>query len=83
MSVCKSNKAVLHVVKDEDTDREEDQANDFNHINVFQLKTASTKSKLQSRMIKRKDFKVQVVMHNLFDTLIVNSGAQISVFGTA
>lgn len=83
MSVCKSNKAVLHVVKDEDTDREEDQDNDFNHINVFQLKTASTKSKLQSRMIKRKDFKVQVVMHNLFDTLIVNSGAQISVFGTA
>lgn len=52
MSVCKSNKAVLHLVKDEDTDREED---DFYHINVFRLKTASTKSKLQSRMIKRKD----------------------------
>ena len=65
----------------DNTEYDEDSYN----INLFRIKTAtsSVKPKLISRKNNRTDFKVQVVTNNNLDIVVADTGARISVCGTA
>ena len=86
--MCKGGKN-LRSLKDQDesrlkqeSDTEEEEAYS---INLFRIQTSehSVKPKMSSRMQSKQDFKVQVVINNTLDTVVADTGARISVCGTA
>ena len=84
--VCRSQKDIRHVedITKEQQDDDTNNDGDLYNINLFRIKT--TRSTVKPRFISQrnvKDFKVQVVINNNLDTVVADTGARISVCGTA
>ena len=85
--VCQSSKVVQQVEFDteEPTDDSDTAEEDLYNINIFCTKSTnkSPPPKLLSRAPKKNDFKVQVIVNNSLDSVIADTGAQVSVCGTS
>ena len=84
--VCRSPKDIRHVedITKEQQDDDTNNDGDLYNINLFRIKT--TRSTVKPRFISQrnvKDFKVQVLINNNLDTVVADTGARISVCGTA
>ncbi|CAB3989036.1 Hypothetical predicted protein [Paramuricea clavata] len=77
--VCKSSEDIRQV--EPENEREDD---GVYNINLFRIKTSarSVKPRLSSSMRDKNDFKTQLVVNNCLDTVIIDTGAQVSVCGT-
>lgn len=82
-NVCRKSTDVRQMEDDAPTGGNDEHEDQSYQINVFRIKTSSVKPKLQSRITNRKDFRVQVVVHNSLNTVIADTGARISVVGTS
>ena len=86
-TVCKSSRSVRKVETpgDATSGNSENDGEDTYNINLFRVKksTNSPKPKLLSNHTNKHDFKVQVVIHNSVDNVIADTGARVSVCGTA
>ena len=85
--VCKSSKD-LRSLKDQDEEnkyKEQSDEEEAYNINIFRIKTSehSVKPKMSSHIPNKQDFKVQVVINNTLDVVVADTGARISVCGTA
>ena len=77
--VCKSSEDIRQV--EPENEREDD---GVYNINLFRIKASarSVKPRLSSSMQDKNDFKTQLAVNNCLDTVIIDTGAQVSVCGT-
>ena len=88
--VCRS-KSVNAVAANEDESLNTDSAEvkdiseeeDLYSVNLFRIRTSTDKAKPQLKKFNTSDFTVQVVVNNHLDRLVADTGARISVCGTA
>lgn len=86
--VCKSKERINQVgdnqqEKPQSNYNKDDDETESYAINIFSIQTSKDSTlRLCSGITKKNEFKVQVIIHNVLDTVIADNGAKICVCGT-
>ena len=85
-NACKSTPVKrVNTEKNEDSEEAEEIEEQVHNINIFTIKKSknSSKPKFKANIENKNDFKVQLVINNHLDHVIADTGAYVSVCGTA